>query len=558
MFLFSIGPVKALIENSRKAMDLYAGSRLLSEVTWESVKWLDEKPDVKILVPDISGLCEEFPANIPNRLVAEFEGYTRCGMEKTAEELTSFTKQCFSRKCLDMLNMAGIGKKGTEWAEKQWRDFLEVYWVFEDYEPSDYPQVYQKLRAEIRNVKGIRIFSQTEEPWGRKCMLFPQYNAIFAKRYERNGKRVFPYHINPDYVCDITDNEFLKYAVKGSEALSSIALVKRIYGKTETDIYSLRYMLLKSRVTQKMFIEAGIDARESGQGDMIANAVYDLKNGNLLKADEYSPDVIQQAKNLHGLITKQHVELEDYYAIVKFDGDSMGDAFNALKSSAEQMELSKKISSFANQVPGIILRYGGLPVFAGGEDFLGFLPLDGLFNCISELHELFKDTVQHSFSAGISIAHLMQPLKEVMAYADSMEVSAKKMPDKNAFAISIIKRSGDIVKMPPFKLTGEQTVPQWKHIGELVDNLKNSQCSKSVLYNITNLMKYFLEEDARPENAMAEILLMYCVLKSASEDKQIDKEGLVKTLMRFYVNTDSIGDFLRTIEGIVFLSKEVI
>lgn len=39
LFLFTIGPVKEFIESSRKLMDLYAGSSLLSELMREAVCW---------------------------------------------------------------------------------------------------------------------------------------------------------------------------------------------------------------------------------------------------------------------------------------------------------------------------------------------------------------------------------------------------------------------------------------------------------------------------------------------------------------------------------------
>lgn len=557
LFLFTIGPVKEFIESSRKLMDLYAGSSLLSELMREAVCWLERMENVKILFPCVNGDHKNEPANIPNRIVAEFTDYSQELKYETAGNLTDFVKCEFSRILLKLLDTAEIGRQGIELAQRQWEDFLEIYWTYEEYDSSSYTETYQRMIAAIHEVKQIRTFSQTTEPWGRKCMLFPKYNAIFAKRSEHNGKNTYPYHINPVYVCDITENHFLKYVVKPREALSSIALAKRIYGKIATDLYSTRYMLLARRVPDTLFNEAGIKNLENEQRDMLANAVYDLANGRTLDENEYPGEIIQRADCLYGLINQNGVKLSSYYAIIKFDGDNMGDAFKDLHTVDEQQELSRKISSFAYEVPVIIRKYGGLPVFAGGEDFLGFIPLDDLFECVSILREQFVHTIKRSFSVGISIAHLMQPLKEVMACVDTMEASAKSLPGKNAFSISIMKRGGTNVRMPAYKLVQEKTVPQWKNIEELVQILNASQCSKSMFYNIVQTLRCFSKERVKPADNLAEILLGDCVNHAELNDKQIDRRKLVETLMLFYKNSADIEDFLNTLDGIVFLSREV-
>lgn len=558
LFLFTIGPVKGFIENSRKAMDLYAGSRILSELMLQAAKKLAGEKNVQILVPLIPESPAKDAVNIPNRIVADFDGYSQDEMRKTAEALAQFVKNRFSDLCRDMLEEAKIEQEGTELAKKQWRDFLEIYWMYEEYGPPNYPQVYEKLHTEIEQVKEVRLFSQNDEPWGRKCMLFPAYNAIFAKKSKHGDKIRYPDHINPKCVYDITKNAYLRYAVKPNEALSSLALVKRIYGKTVTEIYSTRSMLLKSKVTEQMFLEAGICSSDGEQLDMTANAVYDLEHGNDRNEDEYGPREFEKAKKLLDIIKKSSVKLCSYYAIIKFDGDSMGDAFRELKTAAEQQELSKQISRFANEVPDVIKQYGGLPVFAGGEDFLGFLPLSSLFDCVKVLHKSFLERIRRTFSMGISIAHLMQPLKAVMEYADRMEASAKRTPDKNAFAVSIIKRSGNHILMPAYKLTAERAAPQWNDVGELVQILNQAQCSRSMLYTISDLFQCFTGEHVKPEDQLAEALLRNSVEHSAASGDQANKEELVKRIMQFYKNAAYTEDFLQTMDGILFLAREVV
>ena len=557
LFLFTIGPVKEFIESSRKLMDLYAGSRMLSELMRDSVYRLEVEENVKILFPRISDSHKDEPVNIPNRIVAEFTGNSEKRKLETARALTAFVKKKFCEMSLSLLKQAQIPPRGIELAQKQWEDFLEIYWVFQKYEACEYSEAYQSLLCTMYEVKGIRPFSQIIEPEGRKCILFPKYNAIFVKHWEEKGKVRYPYQTNSRYMCDITENHYLSYVVKRKEALSSIALVKRIYGKIATDLYSLRYMLLKRWVPEALFMEAGVNSLENEQRDMLADAVYDLANGQILDEEDYPLVIIENARHFYELIQKNDVKLRTYYAVIKFDGDNMGEAFKNLRTVDEQQALSDHISSFAYEVPGIIERFGGLPVFAGGEDFLGFIPMDCLFECVSVLRERFYHFIKRSFSIGIAIAHLMQPLKEVMACVDSMEASAKSVPGKNSFAISIIKRSGAHVIMPAYKLVDEEPVPQWSDLGELVRILSSTQCSKSMFFNISETMKYFSEEQVKMRDDMAEVLLRNGVNRAVMDDKRIDKEMVIGKLLLFYKHADHMADFLQTLSGIVFLAREV-
>lgn len=555
--MFTIGPVKSLIENSRKAMDMYAGSRLLSELMLEAVMWLEKKENVKILFPQAESKDEKETPNIPNRLVAEFKEYGRRQMEATAKNMAIFVRQDFLQKCSKLLEDVGIDKSGWDMANQQLKDFLEVYWLFEPYENGDYAKVYRKLSHTMQEIKEIRPFSQTREEWGRKCMLFPEYNGIFVKRTLRDGKETYPKHVNPKCICDITENDALRYKVKNNEALSAIGLVKRIYISNKERIYSLRHMLLKNSVPGQLMQTAGI-SEEKDLGDLLANAVYDLYNGQMPESDEYTETVIKKAEQLYGLVQKNNLTLSSYYALLKFDGDGMGDCFKKLKTIEEQSTLSKKISDFAAKAPGVFKDNGGLPVFAGGEDFFGFLPLGNIFACVRELDESFKEIIGETFSAGITIAHLMQPLKEVIAQVDQMESRAKCLEGKNAVAIGIIKRSGENVTLPAYKLSSSKTQPGWAEIGELVQILRNAECSKMLFFKMASMIDLLFVKNSGnvSDIQMGEILIKKCVEDSFTDDDQIDREELLQRLLSFYKYADCKEDFINTLNGIVFLARE--
>lgn len=102
----------------------------------------------------------------------------------------------------------------------------------------------------------------------------------------------------------------------------------------------------------------------------------------------------------------------------------------------------------------------GRTVYAGGDDFLGFINLHYLFDVMNELRAAYEKLVYEplvendifrlkkplTFSAGVVIAHYKEPLSIVLNEAHVAESEAKrvfKKNDKDAFAISVLKHSGE-------------------------------------------------------------------------------------------------------------------
>ena len=554
LMMFTIGPVQSFIENSRKARDLYAGSMILSKLMQEAVCWLENKDGVEILFPVIPK--EAQLPNMPNRLIAKVRNRSEKQLKESGEALSGHIRQKWIKDGIELLKQAGIGPDGCSMAKAQLEDYLEIFWMYEPYE-DNYQEAYQKLFTAIHDVKGIREFKQSREPWGRKCMLFPEYGAIFVKRRQEGGKASYPYNTNPEYACDISDNPKLRFAVKDNEALCAMALVKRIYGQEQTNIYSIRQMMLRNRVRSELLEKVSETVSSEGLWDDISDIIYELKNGNSWPEDAYPKEAEKCARDLYKWIQEEKIILSSYYALVKFDGDSMGEQFKGLKTSEEQQNLSLQISKFAYDAPKILLKYGGLPVFAGGEDFLGYLPLDGLFDCMKELHTEFLNTVGLTFSAGIVVAHLMQPMKEVVMLAGQMEHEAKNKDGKNAFAIGILKRSGEFVNMPACHFTAENGGVDIVNVKELVRLLSMSGCSKSLFFQISSNMDYFVKKELCPPQPLLQVLLKKCVTAAYVDGTQTDKEKLLQELLLFSDDFPDVSSYLYMLNGIVFLSREV-
>lgn len=556
LLIFTIGPVQSLINCSRKTNDMYAGSKLLSGLMREAVSFLNKKPGINILFPvevkrtetncpDNTLAGKQIPtpdSDMPNRLIAEIDTADSAYPADIGQRLESHVRQLFMDKCRNLLQDAGIEQKGLILAQRQLKDYPEVYWLVDSYGNRPYKEVYRSLFCKLQEIKGIRPFEQTAEPWSRKCILFPEYNAIFIKKREGNK---YPANINKKCIYDITDNSTLRYLVKPGEALSAIALVKRVYPNPE-DICSLRQMLLRSRVDK-------LPVQGAGRGDMLANAVYDIENQNPPDYDEYNEDMRKAAEILCGKIHQKGISLSSYYAMVKLDGDSMGDEFLKRDTPEKQRELSLCISKFASLIPDILKEYMGIPVYAGGEDFLGFLPLDNLFPCLEKLHYAFREKVKLTFSAGVVIAHLMQPLKEVAAAAEEMEHLAKQAKGKNACVTGIVKRSGDLVITPPLCFDDEAERVSLKNWSQLVVDLNQSGCSKSLLYHIGDLFRNFSEEKNAPAFNLAQILVHEAVAAAGAPET----ERLTERMMTFYKNENGLEGFLNILNASTFFAREV-
>ncbi|MDT2257198.1 hypothetical protein P7H25_18840 [Paenibacillus larvae] len=91
-----------------------------------------------------------------------------------------------------------------------------------------------------------------------------------------------------------------------------------------------------------------------------------------------------------------------------------------------------------------------------------------------------------TFSAGIVIAHLMQPLGAMLVKTGEMERQAKELhEEKNAFAIGLVKRSGDqLLVKSSFGDSGDILL----HIHKVVLALSQNEYSKSFIYSLSEIL----------------------------------------------------------------------
>lgn len=147
-----------------------------------------------------------------------------------------------------------------------------------------------------------------------------------------------------------------------------------------------------------------------------------------------------------------------YYAVVKADGDNMGE-FLKLLSDNEVTELSRCCMTYDEKAADLIGKFGGMTVYAGGDDLLFLAPLENaegytIFDLCQDIRVQFENTLKSTdsfakkkilptLSFGISMQYSKFPLYEAHKNSGKLLRQAKyETAAKNSMAIGLQKHSG--------------------------------------------------------------------------------------------------------------------
>ena len=140
-------------------------------------------------------------------------------------------------------------------------------------------------------------------------------------------------------------------------------------------------------------------------------------------------------------------KLGDYIAVIAMDGDHMGGTLSSFREKEQHRKFSEKLADFARQVE--INSEDGILIYAGGDDVLAVVKATRAIAVARELARKFKETVNEhgvTASAGIAIGSCKAPLQDLIHEAHAAESRAKHVYERNALAVSVLKRSGEILK----------------------------------------------------------------------------------------------------------------
>ena len=296
--------------------------------------------------------------------------------------------------------------------------------------------------------------------------------------------------------------------------------------------------------------------------------------------------IITELKKIPGIKEKKLFKTcHKYIAIVQADGDRIGDALKQIGNDEDKLKnFSEKLTQFAHNAAGKIAKYGGTPVYVGGDDLLFFAPvingesllfeeenrkISTVFSLIDALDSKFKKIFKDaSLSFGLSISYYKFPLNEALEQArDLLLKQAKHCTDekgneiKNALAFRVLKHSGAAFgatfnkdseiykgfrKLLATFLSGDEKYLNsvihtlqlhrgiFKHIGQdkkRVENfLENSfdeeihEDYKPFLENTANLIFTVYSESQPGENEERKFARIYAILRTMHFLKRKDNE----------------------------------
>jgi CRISPR-associated protein Cmr2 len=194
-------------------------------------------------------------------------------------------------------------------------------------------------------------------------------------------------------------------------------------------------------------------------------------------------------------------------------------------------------------------------VYAGGDDFLGFVNLAHLFKAIDELYCDFESMkMDLTFSTSIVIAHYKAPLHKVLDYSrELLQESKNHFEDKNGVGIMVMSSNTIISK----------TICRYENIA-LLEELKEKKFAKNLHFTLATIFDYLESQKNlnREEYSSLIVMLEYEIKRLLKRKAEEFNQKLYERLVLFLhkqvsglttndkikINFDNLIGYLKTLE----------
>lgn len=572
LFMYTIGPVQSYIEQARKTQDLFAGSRILSRLSECGMRTVKDS-NGEILFPAFKGDADSKKISYPNRFVALIE-------TEDIDDFGSEVDTAVKEKFKEMLPPNKVSNSNIQIAYEQIKSHLRTFWTAVLYdETTDYRTQYTELDHNMRSLKNSNDFDQLNQGIHRKCKLCGQRISLFDNKKNDNSKILGKNeglcavcYVKRIYIDEKERNVFPSTA---AVALShwKKALLSTDNGKEYYEDYKKCFV---SPFSEQYFYQDSISTQNINS------------NSTLIRTRAKAGEINAYMKQVYPYIIKRK-----YYALIAFDGDSMGkwmsgSYFKDVKNfKSDQQTVSTLLGEYADWVHSYLKINEDAPavqlgsvIYAGGEDFFGFVPLENLCDVLKTLRTKFKEMIsdklkkisdsEFTFSAGVCIAHYKSPLSAVVAETRRMEKKAKEFRDnKDSIAINVMKRSGDT----------NCSVFGWRYhddtgVHYIIDDIKaisiklNKSFSDKYLRNIVQTIYEIAESSVSMKDIREEILAdafrfteRACLLEDDSKTDEIAQmkahiQSLYDAFAGFESNKNSPVNFAHALLLAEFIRRE--
>ncbi len=471
----AVGPVQEFIAAARRTRDLWFGSYLLSEISKATAKAIQDHGG-NLIFPaprNAADLERNSSLNVANILLAEVHGYDPESIASSAKEAAQARWREFAD---DVLAASNQIVRANIWAE-QVDDVVEFYAAWVPFTRSNYKEQRHRLAQLLVGRKNCRDFLQGHGHEGvPKSSLDGLRETVLTDNRERWPPR-FRYGLR----------------VREGEQLDVVGLVKRhALGKQSYPSVSriAAHPWLRGIVNKQgdnvlaQLVEACEQLADGGLLNHLdlerlhedyarfpfeGTTVYRQRHHELIEETSERAEREQRKLQLQPLhVALQQVEQfaqdaalgaepDPYLAVLVADGDRMGAAISSLALPEEHRSFSRELARFALEAAAVMRKHQGVLVYSGGDDVLGFAPVDACLPCARELHSVFSQTMSSALpripekerptlSVGIAIGHFLENLEDLLDFGRAAEKAAKR-PDRNGLAVHLHKRGGAPVKI---------------------------------------------------------------------------------------------------------------
>lgn len=522
--IFSIGPVQTFIASARRSRDLWSGSWLLSELAKACAKSLNDLGDTKaqLIFPHVdksnqADLEENSDFSVGNKVQAVLIVDSVDELKNIIDNAKKSVKKRFIKEASNALSRLPKDKhylRETIW-NSQLDDYLEIQTAWARFgDDNSYHDAAQKAGQTLASRKATRDFSPTRTI-SEKDFITSLVQLDDARKTTDKNHNVIkqPYQdlfMLPKSSLDGMRETVLKesglqknslqrkLSLSKSEQLDTVGVIKRLGFEEKAEQFTPF-----TRITAHAWIEEiaqkepdalnrlkntyhelcrlGVASGVTGNNKVYQDFAYDAQllypsrlevtlkeyqNSDDKEAKEIVDNLKVLKKTLAPLF-QSYGEPYRYGVLLLADGDRMGELLDKAKTQVQHQEITQALSNFAGQVAYTMRQSSGHCIYVGGDDVLGFVPLDKAYKCADDLQKLFANSLSGvanklgaenspTLSVGLAICHIMTPLgvirelasqAEKFAKGDHVDESQSTEKRRNALGILLSVRSGNDTKL---------------------------------------------------------------------------------------------------------------
>ncbi|RYC70034.1 type III-B CRISPR-associated protein Cas10/Cmr2 [Spirosoma sordidisoli] len=423
---FTIGPIYRTMDGARFTRELWASSYLFSYLVKEVTRRIQQKiPAGTFIVPAIvDGLDDLYKPAAERKKNAQGAGLfpDRFILQIPEPGQLSTLEKIIDDTLIDLTEQMRLTASINGNVLTFLRNYLQLYALEIPVEPDQ--NVIQAIMPYLDTLELQRSINSTDQSFLRD--LFDRVTKSFLTDDAFGSNHSF------ETILEVAARDF-------SDTNEYKAIGAKRSGRKSTNSGPVSFSEAIKPVSE--------DSEEIGETDPVAEEnklIAYLSTHNAATATPVPTRIFRPAHK--------------YIAVVQADGDNVGKVIAKLKPDDYQ-KFSKSLSDFAINAAEEIARYGGMNIYAGGDDLLFFAPVlrqnETIFDLLIRLDKLFTTAFSakqfpvgegnHSptLSFGVSITYYKFPLFEARQAAARQLVGVAKQTDgKNTIGLRIQKHSG--------------------------------------------------------------------------------------------------------------------